>query len=174
MRRQRIFYVGGSAASFDLETERDPLAGLLPAGNARYLRSPCDEDDLARIGATDRVLVLGAGLTALDVALELDEQGHRAPIRLVARHGLAARTQRLVGPPVADRLTALLAAGRLEVRAGEVRGAAAYGDTFVVDILPRGRTTHSSERYDWIVNATGAEYPRHLRAAARTAQHVPS
>jgi uncharacterized NAD(P)/FAD-binding protein YdhS len=174
MRRQRIFFVGGSQQSLDPGTQGDPLAGFLPAGNPRYLRSPCDADDLARIGATDRVLVLGAGLTALDVALELDEQGHRAPIRLVSSHGLAARTQRLVGPPVAERLTALLAEGRLDVRAGEVRGAAAYGDTFVVDILPRGRTLHSSERYDWIVNATGAEFPRYLRIAARAAQPLPA
>jgi uncharacterized NAD(P)/FAD-binding protein YdhS len=173
MRRQRIFVVGGSRASFEPDTQRDPLAGLLPAGNPRYLRSPCDAADLALVGATDRVLVLGAGLTALDVALELDEQGHRTPIRLVSSHGLAARTQRLVGPPVAERLTALLAEGRLEIRAGEVRGAAAYGDTFVVDILPRGRTLHSSERYDWIVNASGAESPRQWRALDRTAHAAP-
>ena len=174
MGRQRIFFAGGSRPSFDPDLQHDPLAGLLPAGNPRYLGSPCEQDDLARIGATDRVLVLGAGLTALDVALELDEQGHRAPIRLVSSHGLAARTRRLVGPPVAERLTALLAEGRLEVTAGQVRGAAAYGDTFVVDILPRGRTLHSSERYDWIVNAAGAQYPQHLHAAARTAQPLPA
>jgi uncharacterized NAD(P)/FAD-binding protein YdhS len=174
MRRQRIFFVGGSSSGRDAYAPTDPLAGLLPAGNPRYLASPCDAEDLARVGAQDRVLVLGAGLTALDVALELDEQGHRAPIQLLSRYGLAARTQRLVGPPVSERLEALLAEGRLEIRAGEVRGAAAYGDTFVVDILPRGRTLHSSERYDWIVNATGAEFPQHLGAAARTAQHPPS
>ena len=27
-----------------------------------------------------------------------------------------------------------------------------HGDTFVVDVLPHGRTLHSSERYDWIVS----------------------
>jgi uncharacterized NAD(P)/FAD-binding protein YdhS len=55
---------------------------------------------------------------------------------------------------VAERLGALRAAGRLEVCAGDVTDAAAYGDTFVVDILPRGRSLHSSERYDWIVSCT--------------------
>jgi uncharacterized NAD(P)/FAD-binding protein YdhS len=173
MRRQRLL-VGGSSASMAAHALADPLAGLLPAGNPRYLRGPCDEDDLARITPLDRVLVLGAGLTAIDVALELDEQGHRAPIRLVASHGLARRTQWLVGPPVVDRVKALLALGRLEITAGEVRGAAAYGDAFVIDVLPRGRTLHSSERYDWIVNATGADFSSHP-AVPRTAQrHLPS
>jgi hypothetical protein len=51
-----------------------------------------------------------------------------------------------------------------------VRGAAAYGDTFVVDVLPRGRKTHLSERYDWIVNCTVADFPQHARAVAPPAQ----
>jgi hypothetical protein len=37
---------------------------------------------------------------------------------------------------------------------GPYRGAASYGATFVVDILPRGRTLRSGERYDWIVDCT--------------------
>jgi uncharacterized NAD(P)/FAD-binding protein YdhS len=47
--------------------------------------------------------------------------------------------------------TALRGAGRLDVVAGSVGGADACEDAFVVDVLPRGRTLHSSERYDWIV-----------------------
>jgi len=96
--------------------------------------------------------VLGAGLLAINTVLELDDQGHEAPIRLVSSQGVQPRTQRLIAPSVADRLSQLLLSGRLEILAGFVRGAAAYGDTFVVDILPRGRTLHSSERYDWIVS----------------------
>jgi hypothetical protein len=51
-------------------------------------------------------------------------------------------------------LAALRAAGRLDVCAGDVTGAAAYDDKFVVDVLARGRTLRSSERYDWIVSCT--------------------
>ena len=160
MRTQRVFAIGveGRAA-----TPPDPLAALLPAGTPRYLQSPRLADDLERIGPTDRVLVLGAGLAALGAVLELDDQGHRAPIRLVASHGLWPLTQRLM-PSAVVRLSALLSAGRLEVYAGSIGGAAAYDDTIVVDVLPRGRKTHVSERYDWIVNGAGSFTDTGLRA----------
>jgi uncharacterized NAD(P)/FAD-binding protein YdhS len=99
------------------------------------------------------VLILGAGRAALDAVLELDGQGHQAPIRLVASRGLPPLTQQLATPSALKRLSALLNAGRREVYAGSIGGAAAYDDTIVVDVLPRGRRTHVSERYDWIVNA---------------------
>jgi uncharacterized NAD(P)/FAD-binding protein YdhS len=169
MRTQRIFAINGSRVTLiegDSPTRPDPLAALLPAGNARYLKDPWGGDDLASIGANDRVLVLGTGLAAIDVVLELDGQGHRAPIRLVSPHGLSPQTQERVASSAAWRLAALLAAGRVEVCAGLVRGAAAYGDTFVVDVLPRGRTLHSSERYDWIVNGA-----RGFRGAGSRAAH---
>jgi uncharacterized NAD(P)/FAD-binding protein YdhS len=219
----------------------DPLAALLPAGTPRYLRNPWPARQLAQIGASDRVLVLGTGLTAVDVVLALERQGHRAAIQLVSRRGLLPQahwphrqilprelrsalltdlgrsdlrgmvrivrkaaalaaergsswqavldalrpvTPRLwaelcakdrqrflrvlrpywdahrhrVAPAVAERLSSLRAGDRLEVCAGRVRGAAAYGDSFVVDVLPRGRRTHRSERFDWIVNCTGTDF----------------
>jgi uncharacterized NAD(P)/FAD-binding protein YdhS len=134
----------------------DPLATLLPAGNPRYLRSSWSSDDLALIGADDRVLVLGTARDAVDAVLALEQQGYRGTIRLVSPRGLLLPVGEPGRAEVAERLAALQATGRLEVCVGRVRGAAAYGDTFVVDILPRGRTLHSSERYDWIVNCTSA------------------
>ena len=108
--------------------------------------------DLENIGVTDRVLVLGTPHLCGDAVLALNDQGHRGAVRLVSPRGLLHAVRDGVPPEVAERLAALRAAGRLEICAGEVTGAAAYGDTFVVDILPRGRTLHSSERYDWIVS----------------------
>jgi uncharacterized NAD(P)/FAD-binding protein YdhS len=172
MRTQELFVVGSQLQSHDEHTpaaSTDPLATLLPAGNSRYLQGPWSEG-LVRIAPTDRVLVLGAGLAAIDTVLELDDQGHEAPIRLVASQGVQARTQRLVAPFVAERLAQLLVAGRLQVYTGSVRGAAAYGNAFVVDVLPRGRKTHLSERYDWIVNCTAADFPQHARTVAPPAQ----
>jgi uncharacterized NAD(P)/FAD-binding protein YdhS len=172
MRTQRIFVIDSLRArphEGGSPVRRDPLEALLPAGNARHLPNPTDVGTLGRIRANDRVLVLGTGPAAIDAVLMLDAQGHRAPIRLVSRHGLSPQTQKRVVPAAAWRLAELLAAGRLEVCAGLVRGAAAYGDTFVVDILPRGRTLHSSERYDWIVNAV-----RTVRDAGSRAEHGTS
>ena len=134
----------------------DPLATLLPAGNLRYLRSSWSIEDLARIGANERVLVLGTARDAVDAVLALEQQGYRGTIRLVSPRGLLLPVGEPGGAEVAERLAALQSAGRLEVCVGRVRGAAAYGDTFVVDVLPRGRTLHASERYDWIINCTSA------------------
>ncbi|HUQ52940.1 MAG TPA: hypothetical protein VM692_12010 [Gammaproteobacteria bacterium] len=159
MRTQRVIAIGGSRPSREAYAPSDPLAGLLPAGNPRYLRDPWGAEDLSGIGGSHRVLVLGAGLAAVGVVLELDDQGHHAPIRVLSSPALLPHSPRLA-PAVAGRLAALLAAGRLELFAGEVRGAAAYGDTFVVDVLPHGRALHSSERYDWIVNCSPASVAR--------------
>jgi uncharacterized NAD(P)/FAD-binding protein YdhS len=132
----------------------DPLASLLPAGNPRHLHGARSVSDLENIGTLDRVLVLGAPHLCVDAVLALHDSGHRGAVRFVSPHGLLHAVHDRVEPEVAERLAALRAAGRLEVCAGVVTGAATYGDTFVVDILPRGRMLHSSERYDWIVSCT--------------------
>jgi uncharacterized NAD(P)/FAD-binding protein YdhS len=98
------------------------------------------------------VLVLGAPLSGVDTVLAVYDQGHRGAVRLVSPRGLLHAVCAGLAPEAAERIGALLAAGRLDVCAGDVTGAAAYGDTFVVDVLPHGRTLHSSERYDWIVS----------------------
>ena len=124
-------------------TKADPLASLLPVGAPRYVRKPWSADALARVAIDDRVLVLGTGPAAVAAVIALEQQRHRGLIRLVSRSAL-----------LPDRLAALRAAGRVEVWAGVIAGAASYGDTFVVDVLPNGRKLHSSERYDWIVDCT--------------------
>ena len=65
-----------------------------PAGpDFRYLHHPCYHLDpwapgnLRRIGPDDSVLLIGSGLTAVDVLLALRQDGHRAPVTVVARHG---------------------------------------------------------------------------------------
>lgn len=130
----------------------DPLVSLLPAGHPRHLQGAWSVSDLKSIGAADRVLVLGAPQSCVVAVFALNDQGHRGAVRLVSPRGLLHAVRDGVAPETAERLAALRVAGRLEVCAGDVTGAAAYGDTFVVDILPRGRSLHSSERYDWIVS----------------------
>jgi uncharacterized NAD(P)/FAD-binding protein YdhS len=121
----------------------DPLAAILPSGAQRYLRQPWSTQDLARIDTDERVLVLGIGLAAVNLVVALQHQWHRGLVRLVSREEL-----------LPQRLADLRAAGRVEVWTGCIRGAASYGDTFVVDVLPHGRKLHSSERYDWIIDCT--------------------
>lgn len=146
----------------------DPLAALLPAGNPRHLQGAARASDLECIGARDRVLVLGAIRRGIEAVLALDALGHRAMIRLVSQSGLRLNSRERIAQATLDRLAALRAAGRLDVCAGRIRDAADYGDTFVVDILPHGRTLHSSERYDWIVNCTAAG---ELRGSASREAH---
>ena len=66
----------------------DPLASWLPVTAARYIRASQDEKQLAAISAGDTVLLLGTGLTMVDVALTLHRNGHREPIQAVSRRGL--------------------------------------------------------------------------------------
>ena len=65
-----------------------------PTGpDQRYLQHPGYHADpwalgnLRRIGPDEAVLLIGSGLTAVDVLLALRQDGHRAPITVVARHG---------------------------------------------------------------------------------------
>ncbi len=44
------------------------------------------------IRADDSIVIVGSGLTAVDVALSLAGRGHRGPLRMVSRHGLLPRT----------------------------------------------------------------------------------
>ncbi len=59
----------------------------------RYLHHPGYHPDpwatgnIRRIGPDEEVLLIGSGLTAVDVLLALRKDGHRAPIAVVARHG---------------------------------------------------------------------------------------
>jgi uncharacterized NAD(P)/FAD-binding protein YdhS len=74
------------------------------AGSARYIADPWRAGALD--GVTGPVLLIGTGLTAIDVALMLDERPGVGPIQAVSRHGLLPRshrpdTQPACGLPVA-------------------------------------------------------------------------
>ncbi|MDQ1461421.1 MAG: hypothetical protein QOI08_2905 [Actinomycetota bacterium] len=73
--------------------------------------SPCAVDAVA---PEDAVVIVGTGLTAIDVALTLAARGHRGPLQMVSRRGLLPRPHDLRAtsavavevPPRADALTA--------------------------------------------------------------------
>lgn len=66
-----------------------PLHG--PVASHQLLNDPWDETAKARIGDDADVVLVGSGLTAIDVALELLGRGHKGRILMLSRHGLLPR-----------------------------------------------------------------------------------
>jgi uncharacterized NAD(P)/FAD-binding protein YdhS len=70
-----------------------PAPPTAPGTDQRYLLHPGYHADpwapgtLTSIGATEPVLLIGAGLTTVDMLLALRAQGHSAPVQVVARRG---------------------------------------------------------------------------------------
>ena len=62
-----------------------------------YLGDPWNVAALDSIASDETVLLLGAGLTMIDVALSLDARGHRGEIVAISRHGLLPRAQEPAG-----------------------------------------------------------------------------
>jgi uncharacterized NAD(P)/FAD-binding protein YdhS len=72
------------------------------ASDPHYIPNPWADGALGRIKPEDRVLLLGSGLTAVDVIASLDTAGHHAEIVALSRHGLVPRRHaRSAGAPVA-------------------------------------------------------------------------
>ena len=95
-----------------------------------YVRDPWRDDPAAGLEQTDRVLLLGTGLTAVDVALALDASGLAGEIVALSRRGLAPRRHLDGQPPVeglweppSDPLSRITADVRAKARGGDWRGA---------------------------------------------------
>ena len=61
------------------------------AADPTYLADPWASDALDRIGPLDTVLLLGSGLTAVDLVMSLDRRGHQGEIVALSRRGLLPR-----------------------------------------------------------------------------------
>lgn len=98
----------------------DVLAGL---GASLTASDPWDVSAIAGLRADDPVLLIGTGLTAIDVILSLEDAGHRGPILALSRRGLTPRSHAEVGPVIGPvmrpeaRGAALLRAVRQRARA---------------------------------------------------------
>lgn len=93
-------------------TPIDPLpAAALQAAGARYIRDPWRPGALAQVGPADEVLLVGAGLTAVDVAIVLARGGRSGRLHSTSRRGLAPQSHRRSGAaPGALDASALVAA----------------------------------------------------------------
>lgn len=97
------------------------LASLLPG---QVIANPWSDPALDGLDPQAPVLLVGAGLTAIDLILSLDRNGHRGPIHALSRRGLRPRSHDEAVTPVrrvpcpAETGSALLA--RVRRRADEV------------------------------------------------------
>ncbi|WP_029356737.1 FAD/NAD(P)-binding protein [Bosea sp. 117] len=67
------------------------ILGRALAGHPRFVPNPWDTPALAAIRPSDRVLIVGTGLTMADIVASLDRLGHRGGIVAVSRRGLRSR-----------------------------------------------------------------------------------
>jgi len=68
-----------------------PLADRRFFDSPRYARDPWLPRATQGLSADDEVLLIGTGLTAVDVIAQLDAAGHRGVIHAASRHGLLPR-----------------------------------------------------------------------------------
>ena len=71
-----------------------PCAAPGLCASARYVRDPWAAGALDGVGGGEPVLLLGSGLTAVDVSLALASRGHRAPVWVLSDHGLLPAAHR--------------------------------------------------------------------------------
>lgn len=83
---------------------RPAAVGPAVAASDRYLSDPWAGDGVTKIPIDASVLLLGSGLTAVDITLALAAQGHRGPLHAVSRHGLYPHAHRVsaTAPVVAE------------------------------------------------------------------------
>jgi len=122
-----------------------------------YLRDPWAPGSAHGLAADAPVVIIGTGLTMIDVVLALRVEGHRGTIQAISRHGLvpfghAAHLPRAIGSPDAKSPRAVLHWIRDEVRKAEDWRA-------VVDAL---RPMTQSIWRSWTL-AERAAFLRHLR-----------
>jgi uncharacterized NAD(P)/FAD-binding protein YdhS len=82
-----------------------PIEDMTFYKSSRYVRDPWRADALATIDADEPVLIIGTGLTMIDVVLELRDGGHQAPIHAVSRRGLLPQPHRSPTRPPAYRFS---------------------------------------------------------------------
>lgn len=98
-----------------------PLARSL-ADHPSVIEDPLQPGRLAQVDPRARVLVLGSGLTALDIASTLVRAGHRGDVVVVSRRGLRPRPQPPAAAPAGIEATDAAAQAPLERIMGAVPG----------------------------------------------------
>lgn len=110
------------------------------------------------LGADDPVLLVGTGLTAIDVILSLSKAGHRGPVIALSRRGLRPRAHAHAGPSVKS-VPLPNARGSWLVRAVRKRAATEGWRAAVDELRP-----HAKALWQAHDRAAQARFLRHLRA----------
>lgn len=76
-----------------------PIASPRFYSSSRYIRDPWAADRLGVITPDEPLLLIGTGLTMIDIALEIAERGHRGPIFAMSRRGLLPQPHRSPAKP---------------------------------------------------------------------------
>jgi uncharacterized NAD(P)/FAD-binding protein YdhS len=107
----------------------DPLAGWDGAPRRCYFRDPGSPEAFEGMTHLDSILLIGSGLTSVDVAIQLRAHGFQRAIHIVSRHGLLPQSHKPTDacPPFwnesSPRTTrALLCLVREQVRRGRSEG----------------------------------------------------
>lgn len=137
----------------------NPAPRVAGKPSRRVLSDPWALAALERIGTDDEVIIIGSGLTMVDMALWLDANGRTGRIKVLSRRGLTPRSHGVrhdhARPPTGTMLT-----GPASARLAEARRLAADGDWRGVMEGLRPVTARLWAEAD---TATRARWVRHLR-----------
>jgi uncharacterized NAD(P)/FAD-binding protein YdhS len=103
------------------------IPGKMP-GSSRFVRDPWSSGALSDAARGESVLLIGSGLTSVDVTLELRARGFEGTIHILSRHGLLPQRHAAIPfPPfpiddLPRTARGLLRLVRLEVKKVEARG----------------------------------------------------
>jgi uncharacterized NAD(P)/FAD-binding protein YdhS len=139
-----------------------PLSQL--ADHRALIVNPWVSDSIDTIKPSDRVLIVGTGLTMGDIVASLRGRGHQAPLTAISRHGLTPRPRSAALNPIEGlsfigekTLSWLLHAIRREAKTAKAEGKS-WSDVF--DIL---RQQNSAIYTNWSLEEK-RRFQRHLRA----------
>jgi uncharacterized NAD(P)/FAD-binding protein YdhS len=127
-------------------------------GPGRYAANCWDPAATEGLGRKDYVLILGTGLTMVDLALLLDEKGFEGRIVAMSRRGLAPRAHAAPGPPSAPIRTRPATIASTLVRNVRTRGEVVGWRAAVDELRP-----FTQDMWRSASNPERSRFVRHLR-----------
>lgn len=135
----------GNFAPRPLAYEAEP--GLQVQAQTHILQRPWDFSSLLSIPVHASVLLLGSGLTAVDVLLQLRHLGHSGKVTMLSRRGLLAQAHRAAGHAGVHKVPEEFVAGMLKLRS--VRAMLAYFRQNLMPACPQHSAQAAASTLDW-------------------------